>query len=113
MAGTPEAPVKRAVHAVFKRLAAWSYAPVQNGMGVVGIPDRVGCVPITITPDMVGRTIGVFVAVECKAPGKLRTVTANQQRNLDGIRAAKGVALALDSADTKDVLAAVVEALYG
>lgn len=110
---TPESPVKRAVKQAFDELGAWSYAPVQNGMGVVGIPDRIGCIPVTITPDMVGRTIGVFAAVECKAPGKLRTVTANQQRNLDGIRSADGVALALDTRDKWEVRSALRKAIYG
>lgn len=110
---TPESPVKRATKRAYDELGAWSYAPVQNGMGVVGIPDRIGCVPVTITPEMVGKQIGVFVAIECKAPGKLRTVTANQQRNLDGIRDAKGVALALDTPDAEAVKDAVIEALHG
>lgn len=94
---TPESKVKEFVHRWFKKLRGWSYAPVQNGMGVVGVPDRVGCVPIVITQEMVGKTVGVFVAVECKAPGKKSTVTANQQKQLDGIRAAGGIALVVDN----------------
>jgi hypothetical protein len=31
--------------------------------------DLIAVVPFTITPEMVGRTIGVFAAVECKKPG--------------------------------------------
>lgn len=90
---TPEAPVKRFVKEWFDSLTAWHYAPVQNGLGVVGIPDRVGCVPVTITPDMVGKTVGLFVAVECKAPGKEHTVTPNQRRQLDAIHNAHGIGL--------------------
>ena len=31
--------------------------------------DLIGVVPVKITPDMVGQTLGVFAAVECKKPG--------------------------------------------
>ena len=31
--------------------------------------DLIGIYPVTITPEMVGRTVGVFFAVEVKAPG--------------------------------------------
>jgi len=31
--------------------------------------DLICVIPVTITPDMVGRTIGVFTALEVKAPG--------------------------------------------
>lgn len=31
--------------------------------------DLIGVLPVTITGDMVGQTIGVFWAVECKKPG--------------------------------------------
>lgn len=31
--------------------------------------DLIGIWPVTVTPDMVGRTLGLFFAVEVKAPG--------------------------------------------
>lgn len=36
---------------------------------VVKSSDIISVVPVTITPDMVGRTVGVFTAIECKRPG--------------------------------------------
>ena len=36
-----------------------------------GFPDLVGWTEITVTPEMVGRTIAVFTAEEVKATGRL------------------------------------------
>lgn len=36
--------------------------------GLVGSADLIGLRSITITPEMVGQTIGVFVALETKSP---------------------------------------------
>lgn len=36
---------------------------------VVKSSDIISVVPVTITPEMVGRTVGVFTAIECKRPG--------------------------------------------
>lgn len=42
-------------------------------VGVPGMADVAAVVPVTITPDMVGRTIGVYVGLEIKtATGKQR-----------------------------------------
>ena len=85
---TPEGRVKAAIKRYLKTLPnCWFYMPVQNGMGVVGIPD------------------GRFFAIECKAPGKEKNVTANQRATLDAIVAAGGIAfVASDVAETKKVL---------
>ena len=94
---TPEGKVKKAVKAVFADNEIWYYMPVQNGMGTVGIPDLVACAPITITEEMVGMRIGVFVAVETKAPGKEKNTTANQKNVLRGISNAGGEAIVTDN----------------
>lgn len=93
---TPEGRVKAKVKRLFQENGAYHYFPVQSGRGVVGIPDIIACVPVTITSDMVGKTIGAFVAVETKAPGKIKNTTANQKKNLRDIFAANGVAIVAD-----------------
>lgn len=67
-----------------KAKGAWFYMPVQNGMGRVGIPDFICCWE------------GKFYAIETKAPGKSGNTTPNQDRELQGIKLAGGVALVVD-----------------
>lgn len=81
---TPEGRVKDAVKKVLKRRGIWYYMPVQNGMGVVGIPDLICC------------WHGHFLAIETKAPGKRSQTTANQDRVLQEIRDHDGYALVVD-----------------
>lgn len=92
--------VKKLVKKVFDDALAWSYAPIQTGMGVHGIPDRVGCVPVRITPEMVGSVVGLFVAVEAKRPGrrgeKNAGATGQQINQLRDIIDAGGIAMLVD-----------------
>jgi hypothetical protein len=82
---TPEGRVKDAVKKLLKAHDVWYYMPVQNGMGVVGIPDLICCID------------GKFLAIETKAPGKLSTLTANQKRRIEEIRTAGGEAMVVDN----------------
>ncbi len=84
MAKTPEARVKDAVKKLLKERGIWWYMPVQNGMGVVGIPDFVCC------------NKGSFLAIETKAPGKRNNPTPNQERRIMEIHQAGGAALVID-----------------
>lgn len=110
---TTENDVKKLVKKVFDDAGAWSYAPIQTGMGAHGIPDRVGCVPVTITPEMVGQTFGLFVAVEAKRPGrrgeKNAGATGAQMQNLRDIIDAGGIAVLADGSDDCDVLVITLE----
>ena len=87
MAATPEAKVKKHVKDYLKSIGAWYYMPVSNGMGRVGCPDILVCYK------------GVFMAFETKAPGKLKNVTPNQEREIAEINAAGGLAIVVDSVD--------------
>jgi len=84
MAETPEAEVKRRCKVILKEFRVWFFMPVQNGMGVVGIPDFICC------------WHGVFLAIETKAPGKKANVTPNQAKRMDEIDEAQGMVLVID-----------------
>lgn len=84
MAQTPEGRVKDKVKKLLKARGIWYYMPMQNGMGVVGIPDLICCYG------------GRFLAIETKAPGKKRNLTPNQQRRISEILEAGGWAIVID-----------------
>jgi hypothetical protein len=73
---TPEAKVKLQVRKVLEELDIYYFFPPANGYGRAGIPDVIGC------------TLGLFVAIECKA-GRGVT-TALQERELARITEAGG-----------------------
>lgn len=68
MADTPEGRVKKNIKKWMDKVfpAAFGYMPVPTGYGEKGIPDHVYCVPVVITEDMVGETVGLFVGIEAK-----------------------------------------------
>ena len=70
--------------------------PVSSGMGRHGIPDLICCKPTVITQDMVGTTVGLFVGIETKAPGKIGNVSPLQEREIRAINEAYGIAVVVD-----------------
>ena len=92
--------VKVVVKKWYDEKQGWHWAPVSNGMGVHGIADRVGCIPLTVTPAMVGKRIGIFVSVESKRPGRRneqdRGLKKHQKLVMDAIRAASGISICCD-----------------
>jgi Holliday junction resolvase len=90
---TPEAKVKKKVVAQLNELGAYNFFPVMGGYGRSGIPDIIGCYR------------GYFFAVECKA-GK-NTTTALQERELQKIRDAGGIAIVVNEENIDDVKAAL------
>lgn len=102
---TPESRIKAEVKAVLEELhifpaskaatfptdaAGWYYMPVQNGMGVSGIPD------------FTGHHHGRFFAIETKAPGK--KPTAFQRRQIDAINCRGERAFVVDSIEAAQEL---------
>lgn len=61
-----------------------------------GSSDLIGLREVTITPDMVGQTVAIFTAIEVKDRGR---PTAEQQRFIDSITAAGGLAGVARSVD--------------
>jgi hypothetical protein len=87
MAMTPEGKVKKKVKEYLQSIGAWYYMPVTNGMGRVGCPDILVCYK------------GLFMAFETKAPGKIKNVTANQEREIRDIQSAYGLAVVVDDVE--------------
>lgn len=98
MATTPEGKVKKAIKDYLRSIGAWFYMPVQNGMGVVGIPDILACYR------------GFMVAIEVKAPGKCANTTANQKMRIAEINRAGGMAFVADSVETVKQYLATLDA---
>lgn len=63
---------------------------VQFGVASPGGSDLIGYRSITITPDMVGRKVAIFTALEIKTP--TGRATPEQRRFIEHIRAAGGIA---------------------
>jgi hypothetical protein len=82
VAVTPERKVKNQCVEMLKEHEAYYFFPAANGLGRAGIPDIIVCLH------------GYFLAIECKA-GKGKT-TALQDRELQRIRNAGGVALVIN-----------------
>jgi len=62
---------------------------IRSGL-CVGSSDLVGWKPVVVTESMVGSTLAVFCAVEVKRQGG--KVTESQQRFLDAVKRAGGMA---------------------
>lgn len=87
MSQTPEGKVKAAVKKWLQQRGIWFYMPIQNGMGVTGIPDFICCQD------------GCFLAIETKAPGKRHNLSANQERQILAIWKAGGAAIVIDDVE--------------
>lgn len=74
---------------------------IKYGVGNPGGSDLIGITPVTITPDMVGRTVGVFTALEVKTKtGKPTQAQLNFQRVITSSGGIAGVVRSPDEALT-------------
>ena len=96
MSATPEGRVKKAVKQWLVARGYYYYMPVSNGMGRVGAPDFLCCIN------------GRYVGIETKAPGKRSNTTPNQDREIEAIRAARGIAVVVDDVKQLDDLLGVI-----
>jgi len=79
---TPEAKVKARIKRILAEAGAYYAMPVGTGFGNSGVPDFLVCY------------LGDFIAIEAKANGN--KPTALQEKHLNEVRIAGGVALVID-----------------
>jgi hypothetical protein len=92
VAATPESKVKAKVRAWLQARGIWYCQPIGSAFGPSGVPDIVAC--------WKGRALGI----EVKAPGKRSNTTTMQDRQLEQIRAAGGIAIVVDDVSQLDEL---------
>lgn len=64
-----------------------------------GSPDLIGLKTVTITPEMVGRSVAIFVGIECKtAKGRVTEEQVSFLRMLEQRGALSGIARSTDDA---------------
>jgi len=89
MASTPEKKVKDAVTKILKSYDAYYFYPATGGFGRSGVPDIVVCFN------------GHFIGIECKAGDN--TTTALQDRELEKIDKAGGIAMVVNETNIERV----------
>ena len=96
MAQTPEGKVKDAIKKMCKRVGAYYFMPVQNGMGAP-------------TLDFLICYKGLFFGVETKAPGK--KATPRQELTMSAIRQSSGWCAVIDSVAKAESFNEVMDAV--
>lgn len=59
---------------------------VRAGLEAAGASDTIGLFPVVITPEMVGRKLAVFMAVETKKPGWKKPAKKHEHEQADFIK---------------------------
>jgi hypothetical protein len=95
---TPEKKVKARAVEVIKDLSGWWFFPQSGPYGRAGIPDIIVCYQ------------GRFVGIECKAGTRgIKKLTKLQEREIEKIRDAGGVATVFDDSVTSSELKAIIQ----
>jgi len=92
---TPEAAVKAKIKDIIKELGCYSFSPIGGAYSSRGVPDIIGCLH------------GIFFGIEAKA-GKGKT-TALQDRELQRIRDAGGVAMIVNEENLDSLKTVLME----
>lgn len=92
---TPEAKVKKRIKDILQELQCYNFSPIGGAYSSRGVPDIVGCLN------------GVFFGIEAKA-GKGET-TALQDRELQRIRDAGGIALVVNEENIEELKTTLLE----
>lgn len=92
---TPEAKVKAKIKDTLKELGCYSFSPIGGAYSQNGVPDIIGCLH------------GIFFGIEAKA-GKGKT-TALQDRELQRIRDAGGVAMIVNEENVGELKTLLTE----
>lgn len=83
--------------------------PLRAGL-VKGSSDLIGWTPITITPDMVGKTVAIFTSIEAKTKGV--RLSRTQIKFIDAVRNSGGIAGEARSAeDAGSIIQAKIQEL--
>lgn len=94
---TPEGYVRADVKKYLKAIRVYFFSNTTFGYGGSGQPDITACMAYKIKPSDVGRVVGIFTAVELKAPDK--EPTALQRQRIAEIRKHGGFAFWSTSVD--------------
>lgn len=115
-----EAPIMRRIQL---ELAKYGLRLFRNNVGMLtdaagnkvryglcnGSSDLIGLTPVVITPEMVGRRVAIFTAIEVKDKTKL---TAEQQNFINFVLSAGGIAFKANSEAEAVKLYKTVEAVW-
>lgn len=84
--------VGKPTHKTARHITIEDYRPLHAGL-VAGSSDLIGWTEVTITPDMVGKRVAVFTAIECKtATGRAKPEQLNFIRAVQSAGGYAGVA---------------------